>query len=144
MLLTSCIYSARKTESDTIVLPKREKTLSVTENYVSKPGKENGWLPIEITADDALTISNMLDSPLWQEGLSDCAHDCTINLKGIIYYYHSSCGSFEYVALSSVSSFSAIKPEIKGKTMTLNEEEKETINAILEKYITLGDTLELF
>ena len=84
--------------------------------------EENGVYGLLPEQED--TILAMLQSGEWQEGTADCFHDCFILINGDELNYHSDCGT--------------INDEKSEKRLVLTEEDKETLNAILQQYITIG------
>lgn len=73
---------------------------------------------------DITTISNVLVSDAWNsEGTTDCANNIRITIADTSYTYHSDCGTFN--------------DTINQKNLPLDDETKEIVNLILEKYISL-------
>ena len=77
---------------------------------------------------------------VWKEEPTECESDCFINLKGFWTYYDSNSGTLNMYYFAEVTSYSSSKQGIDGKSLVLSEEDKTTVNAILEKYISLGIT----
>ena len=119
---------------------KNYKTIKVTENSVSEIGREEFKLPVEITEDDAKKLSQIINNDVWKEEPTECESDCVINLKGYWTYYDSNSGTLNKYNFADVTSYSSSKQGIDGKSLVLSEEDKATVNAILEKYISLGIT----
>ena len=63
-----------------------------------------------------------------------------LNLKGYWTYYDSNSGTLNKYNFADITSYSSSKQGIDGKSLVLSEEDKATVNAILEKYISLGIT----
>lgn len=127
---------------------KDNKTINVTENSVSEIGREEFNLPVEITEDDANKLSQIINSGVWKEEPTECESDCVINLKGSWTYYDSNSGTLNKYNFADMSiyssadiSFDSISDKgFSGKSLVLSDEDRITINAILEKYISLGIT----
>ena len=126
---------SQQVEEDT---PPNTHTLEVTENSVGEIGRETFNLPVEISEDDANTLSKIINGGTWIEGTADCKSDCVINLKGYITYYHSDCGTLNKYNLSELSTYSSKVQEVDGKSLVLSEEDRIIVNNILQKYIKLG------
>lgn len=125
---------------------KDNKTIKVTENSVSEIGREELKLPVEITEEDANILSEIINGGIWNDEPTECESDCVINLKGYWTFYDSNSGTLNKynfadmsIYSSSVISFdSASDKGLSGKSLLLSDEDKTTVNAILEKYISLG------
>jgi len=119
----------------------------VTEFSVFELGKGTLKRAVNISAIDALKITDLLcqNGEYWTDGASDCMTDCAINIKGILYYYHSDCGTFIKINLADATIYSHVEPQNNGKSLILSESDRETVNGIIEKYITLSsDVSEAF
>ncbi|MBR3870279.1 MAG: hypothetical protein IKJ17_02125 [Clostridia bacterium] len=112
--------------------------LEVDENTVAEIGRGTLKQAVEISEEDANSLSEIINSGSWIEGTADCKSDCVINLKGHMTYYHSDCGTFNKYNLAEMSMYSSKAQEVSGKSLVLSEEDKTTVNTILEKYIILG------
>jgi len=53
-------------------------------------------------------------------------------------YYNSDNGTINKYNLKDMSIYSSKVQDVSGKSLVLSEEDIATVNAILEKYITLG------
>ena len=113
-------------------------TLKVTENSVGEIGRETFNLSVEITEEDANTLSEIINGSTWKEELADCESDCVINLKGHWSHYNSESGILNKYNVKDMSVYSSKVQEVSGKSLVLSEEDRATVNSILEKYITLG------
>ncbi|MBQ2767715.1 MAG: hypothetical protein IJF49_06525 [Clostridia bacterium] len=113
-------------------------TLEVTENSVGEIGRETFNLSVEISEDDANTLWEIINNGTWKEEPADCENDCVINLKGRWTYYASDSGILNKYDLSDMSIYSSKEQNVSGKSLVLSEEDRLAVNAILEKYITLG------
>lgn len=113
-------------------------TLEVTENSVGEIGRETFNLSVEITEEDANTLSEIINGGTWMEELTECESDCVINLKGHWAHYNSESGLLNKYNVKDLSVYSSKVQEVSGKSLVLSEEDRATVNAILEKYITLG------
>ena len=91
-----------------------------TENYIhlEKVSKIYGTKEVKIIAD-------IIENGTWNtEGTAECANDCKLIIDERTYYYHSECGTFN--------------DKENNQNLPVIAEEKESINAILAQYITLG------
>ena len=113
-------------------------TLKVTENSVGEIGRETFNLSVEISEDDANALSEIINGGTWKEEITDCESDCVINLKGHWSQYNSESGILNRYNVKDMSVYSSKVQEVSGKSLVLSEEDRTTVNAILEKYITLG------
>ena len=113
-------------------------TLKVTENSVGEIGRETFNLSVEITEEDANTLSEIINGSTWKEELTDCESDCVINLKGHWAHYNSESGILNKYNVKDLSVYSSKVQEVSGKSLVLSEKDRITVNTILEKYITLG------
>ena len=64
----------------------------------------------------------------WSEGTSDCLNDCILFVDDEEIQYHSGCGTFN--------------DTVNEKSLHLTEEQQAEVNAILEKYIALEQSLD--
>lgn len=113
-------------------------TFEVTENAVGEIGRETYNLPVEISEDNANALSQIINGGIWKEEITVCESDCVINLKGHLTYYNSEKGILNQYDLKDMSVYSSKEQEVNGKSLVLSEEDRATVNSILEKYITLG------
>ncbi len=98
-------------------------------------GAPSGWA--DLSAEDAATLSGIIESGEWTEGSSDCLQDIVILLEGRLFYYHSECGTFEKIKLSEISTLSFKEPA-PNSTLVLDEKTKHLVNTILGKYIVIA------
>jgi len=115
--------------------------IKVVDNCVREIGIGRETLkpfPIEITEEDASTLSKIINSGTWIDQPAECESDCEINLKGHMVYYNSANGILNVYNLKELSTYSSKELEVGGKSLVLSEEDRTTVNTILEKYITLG------
>jgi hypothetical protein len=118
--------------------PVNTHTLEVTENSVGEIGRETFNLSVEISEEDANTLSAIINGGTWIGELTQCESDCVINLKGHWAHYNSESGILNKYNVKDLSVYSSKVQEVSGKSLVLSEEDRITVNAILEKYITLG------
>lgn len=112
-----------------------EIVIPLTNGWVKKRGELESH---NLSEEDLRAVSDIIEGREWTEGLSDCATDCQLYVGGLIMSYHSSCGTLNMVTPSHIS-----HKEPEGKSLNLSDEETEKLNAILEKYVTLGwDVIE--
>ena len=83
----------------------------------------NGSSPVTLSTEDALIFHAFIETGEWDEGTSDCLNNCEIIFDGNTIRYHSDCGTFN--------------DSVYNRHITLSEEDKLEVNAILEKYISL-------
>lgn len=141
MMSVVCMLSFIGCSNDqNVEMDKKENTytLKVTENSVGEVGRETFYLPVEISEDDANILSEIINSGNWADTTTECESDCTINLKGHWTHYDSETGILNRYNLKDMSVYSSKIQEVNGKSIILSEEDRTTVNAILEKYITLG------
>lgn len=127
-----------------IALLKENKTLTQDdstmiagmENVVREIGRTQLHTGVELSVEDAGIIAKIIDNGIWIEDTPNCRMDCSINLNGRLYYYSSHCGTLEELGLSELSYLSSTASENRNKTLKLSDAEKDTVNTILEKYIT--------
>jgi len=112
--------------------------LEVAESTVAEIGRGTLKLAVEISEEDANSLSEIINGATWKEGTTDCTSDCVITLKGHMAYYHSDCGTFNKYNLAEMSAYSSRVQEVNGKSVVLSEKDKITVNTILQKYITLS------
>lgn len=93
----------------------------------------------ELSEEDAEILTRVLSGGAWTDGTTDCASDCTVGLDGRWFRYHSECGTFNEIIIPDLPSLSsAPPPPDDGKSLSLADAERAAVNALLEKYITLG------
>lgn len=78
---------------------------------------------LELSAEDAAEISNIVCTGIWTDGTPDCIPDCMITIDGTMYDYHSDC--------------SAIIDTANNRWFELSADEKTALNTILGNYILL-------
>lgn len=98
-----------------------EEAMQSTEMSLTASG--SGSAAIELREEDAAVISGYLEGE-WINDLTDCLHDCVLNIDGKQLRYHSDCGTF--TDMENV------------RTLTVSEEDRIAINKILENYTELG------
>ena len=115
-----------------------EEGNDVLHNYV----RRSGMPPKGLTDEEAHIIQGCIARGACREGTSECLHDCEVNLGGWLYYYHSDCGTFNFVEISQYSPTDlSPTPLQKEQSVTLSEEDKATVNGILGKYIPIGELI---
>lgn len=130
LALVSCVNS-----TDTQKLGNDYTTIPVMENTVREIRKTHLQTGVELSDTDEEIIAEIIDNGTWMEKTPNCSMNCSINLKGRLYYYHSDCGTLEEFDVSEISYLSSKIPENHNKSLKLSDTEKDTINAVLEKYI---------
>lgn len=108
------------------------------ENTVTKIGTGTLNAGVELSDSDAEELLRIIRTAEWDNEATDCASDCAINLSGRLYYYHSSCGTFNTYDFSSMSTLSHMEPS-SGSYWRVSESEKLIVHEILQKYIELSD-----
>ena len=79
----------------------------------------------DLTEEEVKIIADIIEKGTWNtEGTAECANDCKLIIDERTYYYHSECGTFN--------------DKENNQKLPVTAEEKESINAILAQYITLG------
>lgn len=84
---------------------------------------EYGGSTVLFGAEDSLRILELLEGD-WVDGTTDCAADIFIHLPDGHIRYHSDCGTFIEVE--------------NQRSLSLSEADREEVNAIMGRYITLG------
>ena len=79
--------------------------------------------PVTISREDARIFRAFIEAGEWHEGTSDCLNNCEFIFDGNTVRYHSDCGTFN--------------DSVYNRHITLSEEDKSEVNAILDKYISL-------
>lgn len=78
-----------------------------------------------LTKDDGARVKLLIAEAVWQSGAPNCLNDCLIGgFDEESIFYHSDCGT--------------LSRQKAGKYCTLQENEKELLNDIVEQYIALG------
>jgi len=115
-----------------------ESTIDILHNYV----RRLGMLPKELSAEEVDIINGCIARGAWHEGTTECLHDCEVNLSGVLYNYHSDCGTFNFVEVGQYSpaDLSPTPPKEKW-SVKLSEEDKATVNGIFGKYVPLGEII---
>ena len=79
----------------------------------------------DLTEEEVKIIADIIENGTWNtEGTAECANDCKLVIDDRTYFYHSECGTFN--------------DKENNQNLSVTGEEKESINAILAQYITLG------
>ena len=79
----------------------------------------------DLTEEEVKIIADIIENGTWNtEETAECANDCKLIIDERTYYYHSECGTFN--------------DKENNQNLPVTAEEKESINAILAQYITLG------
>lgn len=79
----------------------------------------------DLTEEEVKIIADIIENGTWNtEGTAECANDCKLIIDERTYYYHSECGTFN--------------DKENNQNLPVTAEEKESINVILDQYITLG------
>ncbi len=76
-----------------------------------------------VSKEDAVVLRSYMETGEWNEGIADCADNCELTFPTELIRYHSDCGTFNDMA--------------DNRHLSLGEEDKAKVNAILEKYISL-------
>lgn len=119
-------------------VPNADNTIKITGNSVGEIGRDSLDFPVEILEDDANALSAILNGGNWIEKTTECESDCVINLQGYWTHYDSESGILNKYDLKEMSVYSSKVQEVNGKSLVLSEEDRTTVNTILEKYITLN------
>ena len=79
----------------------------------------------DLTEEEVKIIADIIENGTWNtEGVAECANDCKLIIDERTYYYHSECGTFN--------------DKMNNQNLSVTAKEKESINAILVRYIILG------
>lgn len=74
-----------------------------------------------LVREKATVLEEILKTGEWSEGTADCLNDFRVTLEGKTYYYHASCGTFN--------------DNEGNRSLTLDDEEREKVNGILEEIL---------
>ena len=78
-----------------------------------------------LLANDGSTIADILENASWNtEGTTDCLSNIEVEINGIIYKYHSDCGTFN--------------DRKNQRYLSLESDMKENLNTLLAEYISLS------
>ena len=78
-----------------------------------------------LLANDGSTIADILENASWNtEGTTDCLSNIEVEINGIIYKYHSDCGTFN--------------DRKNQRYLSLESDMKEKLNTLLAEYISLS------
>lgn len=89
---------------------------------ITRIGEEKNY---DLTEEEAKIITDIIEKGVWSaEGTTDCADDCKLIIDERTYYYHSECGT--------------LNDKVNNQNLSVTAKEKESINVILARYITLG------
>ena len=78
-----------------------------------------------LNEEEVKIIADIIENGSWNtEGTAECANDCKLIIDERTYYYHSECGTFN--------------DKMNNQNLSVTAKEKESINAILVRYIILG------
>jgi hypothetical protein len=113
------------TNSETIVSPEITTTIDSPTVKVMSARETTGTV---LSEEDAAFILSCVGEE-WAEATGDCINDCKLILDGKILYYSSDCGT--------------INDHEHDCHQSATEEERQQINAILGKYMTLGDHVHI-
>lgn len=121
-----------------MLYPNEEDSTELVLNSVRRLGMP----PKELSAEEVDIIQDCVARGARQEGTTECLHDCEVNLSGVLYNYHSDCGTFNFVEVSKYypSDLSPTPPKEKW-SVKLSEEDKATVNGIFGKYVPLGEII---
>ena len=94
----------------------------VTSGIITRTEEDKTY---DLTEEEVKIIADIIENGTWNtEGTAGCANDCKLIIDERTYYYHSECGTFN--------------DKENNQNLPVTAEEKESINAILAQYITLG------
>lgn len=108
------------TTSETIVSPETTIIIDSPTVEVMPAGETTGTA---LSEEDAAFIVSCV-SEVWAEATGDCINDCKLIIDGKVLYYSSDCGT--------------INDHEHDCHQRATEEERQQINAVLEKYMALG------
>ena len=86
---------------------------------VSRISSANSW---PLREEDALLISAFLNRTAWVDDVTNCIMDCKLLVNGAVYEYSTACGVFCDVA--------------NYRSLPLEEADRQTVNAVLETYLS--------
>ena len=82
-----------------------------------------GGSSFDLSAENAKTLRQILDSGSWVPDATDCASDYVLTFDGRTIYYHSDCGTFNE------------RLEQSNQSLRLPDADRETVNAIIQAVI---------
>lgn len=82
-----------------------------------------GGSNFDLSAENAKTLRQILDSGSWVSDATDCASDYVLTFDGRTIYYHSDCGTFNE------------RLEQSNQSLRLSDADRETVNAIIQTVI---------
>lgn len=82
-----------------------------------------GGSAFDLSAENAKTLRQILDSSSWVPDATDCASDCVLTFDGRTIYYHSDCGTFNE------------RLEQGHQSLRLSDAQRETMNRIIQAVI---------
>ena len=112
--------------------------IQVTGNSVGELGSGALNQLVKISDEDGTTLSQIVNGSTWKEEPTDCVSDCLLVLNGDFLYYNSENGILNTHNKSGATIHFNNGSNESEKSLVLSEEDRATVNAILEKYITLG------
>lgn len=83
-----------------------------------------GGSDFELSAEDAETVLQILDTGSWIPDANKCDSDYVVTLQGRTLYYHSDCGTFNE------------QLEQSNQSLRLSDAERETVNRIIQAAIS--------
>lgn len=87
--------------------------------------RRNGASDLALSDEDARILETLLSLDNWVSALTNCACDVSLQCEdGRRLTYHSDCGTFNDIT--------------GGKSLRLDESEKERFQEVLRKYVELG------
>lgn len=114
------ITTETMTNSETIVSPEITTTIDSLTVEVMPVRETTGTV---LSKEDAAFIHSCVGEE-WAEATGDCINDCKLIIDGTVLYYSSDCGT--------------INDHEHDCHQSTTEEERQQINAVLEKYMALG------
>ena len=82
---------------------------------------------IEMSQDDMSVVIGFFNCGKWEKELGNCISDVKVQLIGRALTYHSECGNFNDAK--------------NGEHFKLTDAQREVVNALLSKYVSLGEEL---
>ena len=82
---------------------------------------------IEMSQEDMSVVIGFFNCGKWEKDLGSCDSDVKIQLIGRALTYHSECGNFNDAK--------------NGEHFKLSDAQREVVNALLSKYVSLGEEL---
>ena len=125
------VYYHKNAEIEHITITSPEETSGTGDEQMTTPDPQPtqmslaqvGGSDFELSAENAKTILQILNSGSWVSDATKCASDCVLTFDGRTVYYHSDCGTFNE------------RLEQGHQSLRLSNADRETVNAVIQAVI---------